>query len=101
MLKTEKKIEIAGMVIEGMMIEDEDLKQEIYARALEFDGGSGKCQECSDREQIPCLFNDLIDFAKYYNAKSVKRGTYEVLISPSLQGIDEILRVILMDRFGF
>lgn len=101
MIKTEKKVQIAGMVIEGMGITDEDLKQEIYVRALEFDGESDKCQSCADMNQIPCLFNDLLDFAHYYKAKSEKRRTYETPISASLQGIDEIIRVILMDNFGF
>lgn len=97
MLTSEKKIEIAKSVIDGIGIEDEDLKQEMYLQALQFDEGRN-CIVCEDYQL--CLFSNLVEFATIYQIEADERRARETSVSSSLQSIDDVILAFLAARLG-
>lgn len=97
MLKTEEKIVVARNVIIDLNIDNEDLKQEIYLRALQFDGGPHRnCDTCKD--QKVCLFNDLRMFVRAYQINEQRHADVEIPIAVSLRGIDDFIFALLFGR---
>lgn len=96
-MSTDEKIMIARNVIENLNIEDEDLKQEIYLRALQFDVNLRiGCTGC--KNQNICLLGDLTKFIKEYQANKKMIQDLEVPVRVSLTEIDSYILSLLFGR---
>lgn len=101
MLNTEERMEVAKNVIELCAVTDEDLKQEIYASALEFrkvnpDGLYDKCKECGKVKCIQCLSDYLMDITRTYNEQCAEKEAHENLESVILDHFDHLILTALM-----
>lgn len=105
MLNTEERMEVAKNVIELCGVEDEDLKQEIYLSALEFqkknpDDIYENCKSCGKVKCIQCLSDRLMELTRTYNEKMEETAAYENSVPVNLQHFDDLIFIhMIRSRF--
>lgn len=97
MMTTDEKVMVARNVIEVLDIKDEDLKQEIYLRALQFNGTPQRnCDMCNDQKM--CLYKELRVFVQAYEINEQRHVNVEIPVAVSLRGIDDFILTLLFGR---
>lgn len=91
-MTVDERIYTATKFIEQVGVTDEDLKQELYATALEFN----KCADgCDKFKQHECLRRKLIEVHDRYVMDNAVNMYVEVRTVPYLRGFDEIVHIRL------